>query len=79
MVAPTLTLVPVEVNVATSAATLVPYGTFTAIVFAFSSIVPVAAGVVNEKAVMAFAELAAPVTVTVMVYVAVVLSTAVTV
>jgi hypothetical protein len=54
-VEPTLTLEPVVVNVATNAITFVPYGTVTAMVFAFSSIAPVAAGLTNEKAVMALA------------------------
>src|SRR5512143_2617814 len=54
-VEPTFTLAPVVVNVATSDVTFVPNGTVTVIVFAFSSIVPVAAGLVNENAVMAFA------------------------
>jgi hypothetical protein len=44
------------VNVATNTVTLVPDGTVTEIVFAFSFITPVAAKLVNEKAVMAFAE-----------------------
>ena len=64
-------------NVATSAVTFVPYGTVTEIVLAFSSMVPVAGGLVIEKAVMALAELEAFVTVTV--YCAVEPSEAVTV
>jgi hypothetical protein len=51
---PTFTLAPVVENAATSAVTFVPNGTVTVIVFAFSLIVPVAAGLVNENAVMAF-------------------------
>jgi hypothetical protein len=65
------------VNVADNAVTFVPYGTITAMVFAVPLIAPVTGGVVKENPVMAFAELAATVTVTV--YAAVVPSAAVTV
>jgi hypothetical protein len=41
-VVPAVTLAPVVVDVATNAVTSVPYGMVTAIVFAVSSIVPVA-------------------------------------
>jgi hypothetical protein len=44
------------VNVATNAVTFVPDGTVTEMVFALSFMKPVAAGLVKEKAVMAFAE-----------------------
>jgi hypothetical protein len=42
--------------VATNAVTFVPLGTVTNIVFAFSLMTPPATGLVNEKAVTAFAE-----------------------
>ena len=58
-----LTAVPVVVNVATNAVTLVPNGIVTAIVLFVSSIVPVTPA--SEKAVRALAELAATATVTV--------------
>jgi hypothetical protein len=75
-VLPTFTLAPVVTNVATSAVTFVPYGIDTEIVFAPSLIVPVAAGLVKENAVIAFAVFEATVTVTI--YVTVELSVAVT-
>jgi hypothetical protein len=52
---PTFTPAPVVVKVAIKAVTFVPNGTVTAMVFAFSSMVPVAAGLVSENAVMALA------------------------
>gem|GEM_PF-3608673 len=61
--APTLTPVPVVVNVATRAVTFVPFGMITDRVFADSFIVP--ATPASEYAVMALAELGATVTVTV--------------
>jgi hypothetical protein len=73
-VEPTTTLAPFVVNVATNPVTFVPYGTITVMVFAFSSMVPVAGEIVKEYAVMAFSELGATVTVTV--YAAVVPSAA---
>src|SRR5512143_1265860 len=54
VVPPTATLAPVVVNVATNAVTSVPKGTVTAMLVPL--ITPAAAGLVNENAVMAFAE-----------------------
>ena len=51
---PTFTDSPVEVNAAISAVTAVPKGTVTVMVLAFSSMVPVTAGLVIENAVIAF-------------------------
>jgi cell division protein FtsL len=73
--APTSTLIPVVVNVATRVVTSIPFNTVTAMVFASSFIVPAAP--LSENAVMALEVARALVTVTV--YIAVVASAAVTV
>jgi hypothetical protein len=52
-VEPTFTAAPVVVNVAINAVTFVPFGTVMETVFAFSSIIPVEAGLEKEKTVMA--------------------------
>jgi hypothetical protein len=73
-----MTVVPVVVKVATRAVTGVPYGTVTAMVLFTSSIVPTApVNPANEYAVIALAEFAATLTVTV--YVTVEASPAVTI
>src|SRR5258708_28497515 len=51
---PTDTLAPLVLKVATKAVTSVPHGILTVMVFAFSSITPEAAGLANEKEVIAF-------------------------
>ncbi|MNR48583.1 hypothetical protein D3C85_1678340 [compost metagenome] len=58
-------LAPEWAMVGTSAVTLVPYGTVTAMVLFVSLTVPVADGLAKLKAVIALAGLAATVTVTV--------------